>query len=253
MRHTATVLAVATACVVVTAFGAASADAATRSPAAARSAPATHAAAAQCTYTPELPKLITVNRPTLNFHTPVKVAAATGVDCTSDFSASESLVHGADTYFLSWQYNSTTASDAIYATTVVPGTYATSTKGRSCSVTLPKDSSMHPTCAVGSGSTVIKFGGRALLSATRLTGSRKSDVRFTARAAHYNQYSTSYITTKVALQRYYSKAWHTIHTATASGSHGFVFTYTDKYSSAYRAVSTATSAVTGAVSRTVTR
>jgi hypothetical protein len=216
-------------------------------------APASQAATVQCTYTPEYPKLIVVNKPTVTFRTPVKITAAKGIDCRSDFAASQLLVHSSDVYNLSWLYNSTTASDSIYPITVVPGKYTTRSAAEPCSVTLPTDASVHPTCAVTPGSTVIKFGGKASLSATRLTGKKKSEVRLTAKAGHYNQYSTSYISTKVWFQRYYSHAWHTIHTATASGSHGAVFTYTDAHASYYRAVTATTSTVVGAVSRTVTR
>ena len=68
------------------------------------------AAAAQCTYTPVLPKRVAVNKAPTTFHTPVKIGGTVGgTACTKSFSAQETLTHGSDSYTLAWQYNSRTA------------------------------------------------------------------------------------------------------------------------------------------------
>lgn len=210
-------------------------------PAAARSA------TAECTYNPVLPTRVVVNRAPTVFHTPVAIV---GQDCSGNFSASVSLTHGRDTYELAWQYNSRTATDSIYPVTVRPGVYATANDAK-CATTA-SDGSMK-TCAVGKGSTVIKFGGRAYLSAQRLKGSDKDKVQFTARATHYAQYTTAYLSTTVHLQREDSGTWHTIHSATTNGKHGWTWTYKRAQSDRYRVYFSSTSTTFGATSGTLTR
>jgi hypothetical protein len=212
------------------------------------SAATAQAPAPQCTYTPKLPKRVVVNANSVTFRTPVQISAKA---CATDFSASESLVNHGDSYELSWLYNSRTSINTAYATTIEPGTYRTA-KDQKCSTTAADGSAL--TCAVEPGTTVIKFGSITGLAATRLKGANSKKVQFTVKATRYTSADAEhYQSVKVALQRYYSKAWHTIHTAKTNGKHGYVFTYSDGKTGSYRAVTAETAAAFSSVSKTVSR
>jgi hypothetical protein len=209
---------------------------------------ATAQAAPQCTYTPKLPKRVVVNANSVAFRTPVQISAKA---CATDFSATESLVNHGDSYELSWLYNSRTSTNTAYATTIKPGTYRTA-KDQKCSTTAADGSAL--TCAVEPGTTVIKFGSITGLAAARLKGSNSKKVQFTVKATRYTSADAEhYQSVKVALQRYYSKAWHTIHTAKTNGKHGYVFIYTDGQAGSYRAVTGETAAAFASTSKTVSR
>lgn len=202
-------------------------------------------ASADCTFTPVLPKRVVVNRAPTTFRTPVKIG---GTGCAKNFSASIDLRHKGDTYELAWQYNARTSINNVYPVTVKPGTYTTTPSTHTCSVTGTNGSL---SCAVGNGSTVIKFGGKAHLSANRLSGKNNDKVEFTVRATHYAQYKTAYLSTRVHLQREDSGTWQTIHTATTNGKQGYTFTYSHSQSAKYRAVFADTNNTFGATSGTV--
>jgi hypothetical protein len=211
-------------------------------------AAATAQAAAQCTYTPKLPARVVVHANSVAFRTPVQINTKA---CATDFSASESLVNHGDKYSLSWLYNSRTSTNTAYATLIKPGTYRTA-KDQMCSTTAKDGSQL--TCAVEPGSTVIKFGSITGLVATRLKGSNSKKIQFTARATRFTSADAEhYESVNVAIQRLYSGAWHTIHTAKTKGKRGYVFTYTDGRTGSYRAVAAETAAAFSSTSKTVSR
>jgi hypothetical protein len=180
----------------------------------------------------------------------LRFGGTAGAACTRNFLVSADLVRGDDSYSMSWSDDAKTDTQTVYPFEIHPGTYKLTSPDCDAWTT---DFSQSYSCSVTAGSTVIKFAGHARLSAKRLTGANRSKVRFTAVATRANaDYGTSPVTTTASLQMYVGHGhWRTIHTATARGSHGWVFTYRRAPKATYRLVTAETAASFAGRSATV--
>lgn len=206
-------------------------------------APSTAAATPQCTFAPMLPKRISVGQSVVELRAGIKISGDSA--CPTDFQVSVHLVHGKDDYFLDWDKTQPDV-ESIYDFEVQPGTYRT-TAG-DC---LAFDADFNElTCNVSSASTVIKFAAHPKISITR----KNSKLTFAVRATRWGATSSSTpMTATVRLQRLVNGAWHTVHTGTARGRAGYVWTHTYPKAARYRVVSSETSSAFAGTSKSVRR
>lgn len=198
-------------------------------------APSAAQATPRCTFTPVLPKRVSVGQSVVGLRVPLRVDG--GQACRANPDVSTQLVHGTDSYFL-WWLDSKPDVESVYAGSIRPGRYRTTASD--CDAYDANVNSL--SCGVRSATTVIKFAGHPRLAATR----RKSVVTLTVRTKHFAPYRGSVFTkARVAIQRYRNGRWHTVHTARAAGRKGYTWRCHHRKRARYRAVSFATSSTFG--------
>ncbi|GAB2477002.1 hypothetical protein [Jatrophihabitans fulvus] len=204
------------------------------------------AAAATCTYKPVLPKRVVVGQTVVGLRVPLSVVGPAA--CRNDnMSASTQLVRGKDSYFLSWLFSTAPDTQSVYAFTIVPGTYRTTAS--TCSAYDADYNAL--SCTMTAASTVIKFGGKPRLTASR-SGSK---VKLHARAARFDDFDdTKAVTAPVALQQLNAKGkWVTLRRATATASRGYTWTFNRTKKYRYRIVQREVGSTFGANSRSVVK
>lgn len=205
-----------------------------------------------CVYTPKLPAKIAVNQAVVGMRARLATASGAAADCTSNFSVSIHLVRSTDSFFLSWDDAGTaTDNESVYAFEVVPGVYRTASDGDCFAASA--DFETEYTCSIGAARTVIKFSSHTKLAVSRTKRSPNS-VTFTVRTTRYSATGNTNQSAKVAIQRYSSGRWHTVHTAITNAKTG-AYTWTHKYAkkAKYRAVTQETRAAFASTSTAVKR
>jgi hypothetical protein len=180
-----------------------------------------------CTFTPVLPKRISVGQSVVGVKVPLKV---NGDGCTADMMVSTSLVRHRSSHPLMWTMAGQPDTLRIYASLWAAGRYRT-TAG-DC---LVFDSDFDQlTCTVIPASTVVKFTGHVRIKATR----HDKLVTFAVVATSYSPNGNKRIGNRVIIQRQRPNgSWKTIHSGHTTNRRGYVWTYKHAAPATYRAVS----------------
>lgn len=133
----------------------------------------------------------------------------------------------------------------VFVQDLIPGRHAAPVT-TDCSVSAPDGSNL--SCLVGAASSLVKFAGRARLSANR----NGRTITFHARALRFGVGGFTRETDVVTIQRLDSGTWRTIHRATArKGS--YTWSYRHRAPASYRALAAPTAKAFRGTSRTIKR